>query len=111
VTPLAIFLCILAQLFLVAGQLFFKRAMNEATPMPGSRKLGILSIGIACQTVWFFLWLRLLQKWDLSRVFPFEGLDPLLLVLAAWLVLRERLTVATWVGVGLISAGIVVVAT
>jgi uncharacterized membrane protein len=111
VTPGAIILCVIAQLFLVAGQLLFKHAMNDAAPRPaGAAKLKLLSIGIGCQTVWFFLWLGLLQHWDLSRIFPFEGLNPLLLVLAAWLVLHERLTAASWVGVGLISAGLVLVA-
>ena len=110
-TFLAIVLCIAAQLFLVTGQLFFKRAMNDGGGLAKSRRAKLLAIGIASQAFWFFLWLGLLQNWDLSRIFPFEGLNPLLLVLAAWLFLSERLTAGSWVGVGLITAGLVLVAT
>jgi uncharacterized membrane protein len=110
VTAAAIILCVVAQLFLVVGQLFFKHAMNEATVSSRAQRAGRLFLGIVCQAVWFFLWLGLLQKWDLSRLFPFEGLNPLLLVLAAWLILRERLTLTSWVGVGLITGGLVLVA-
>lgn len=109
-TTVAIVLCILAQLFLVAGQLYFKRAMDEDSELSRRRKVKLLAVGIAAQAVWFFLWLGLLQNWDLSRIFPFEGLNPLLLVLAAWVVLGERLTPGAWVGVGLITAGLVLVA-
>ena len=78
-SPSAITFCILAQLFLVGGQLYFKRAMDAKSPPPRPRKLGFLVVGIVLQSVWFFLWLGLLQHEELSRVFPFEGLDPLLL--------------------------------
>jgi uncharacterized membrane protein len=111
VTLLAIVVCFAAQLFLVSGQLFFKRAMDDEAEVPTARKVKLLAIGIACQGLWFFLWLGLLQNWDLSRIFPFEGLNPLLLVLASWLFLKERLTSGTWVGVALISAGLALVAT
>lgn len=110
-TRWSVFLCILAQFFLVAGQLFFKHAMDAEVVQTRGKRAGQLAVGIACQTVWFFLWLGLLQHEDLSRIFPFEGLNPMLLVLAAWLVLRERLTAASWAGVALITAGLVLVAT
>ena len=110
-TPLAVGLCILAQFFLVGGQIYFKHAMDEKSRLSRSRKVRYLGIGIAAQAVWFFLWLGLLQNWELSRIFPFEGLNPLLLVLAAWVALRERLTAGAWLGVCLITAGLVLVAT
>lgn len=109
-TALAIFLCIAAQLFLVSGQILFKHAMNEAEPKPLAAKVRLLLVGVASQAVWFFLWLGLLQKWELSRIFPFEGLNPLLLVMCAWLILKETLTVESWVGIALITAGLTLVA-
>jgi uncharacterized membrane protein len=60
-------------------------------------------------TAWFFLWLGLLEEWDLSKVFPFEGLNPVLMVIGAWFFFRERMSRAAWVGVGLIAAGIALV--
>ena len=108
-TVLAIILCIVAQLFLVAGQLLFKHAMREPAPAGGNGKARNLALGIVAQSVWFFLWLGLLQNWDLSRIFPFEGLNPLLLVLGAWLILKETLTIESWIGIALITAGLVFV--
>jgi uncharacterized membrane protein len=108
VTALAIVICVTCQLFLVAGQVLLKHAMaGEAS---GLRRTTVRLIpGVACLTVWFFLWLGLLEKWDLSKVFPFEGLNPALLVVAAWIFLRERVTPGTWVGIAMITAGIVLV--
>jgi drug/metabolite transporter (DMT)-like permease len=110
VTILAVTLCIAAQVFLVIGQVFMKHAMDEKTKRAKVSRAKSLALGIAAQTVWFFLWLGLLQHWDLSLIFPFEGLNPLLLVFAAWLILREKLTAATWVGVALITGGLLLVA-
>jgi uncharacterized membrane protein len=109
-TIVASIVCITAQVFVVTGQVFMKRAMDQKTQRSQAFRTRALAIGIAAQTVWFFLWLSLLQKWDLSLIFPFEGLNPLMLVLAAWLILREKLTAATWIGVALITGGLLLVA-
>jgi uncharacterized membrane protein len=109
-STLAITFCVAAQLFLVAGQLLFKHGMDEEFRRPPSARFRDLALGVGAMTIWFFLWLGLLQNWELSRVFPFEGLDPLLLVLGAWLILKEKLTVDTWLGIGLITAGLALVA-
>ena len=102
-----VLLAILCQLFLVTGQIFFKHAMRE-TPQPQarSRTIGQLAIGIFAQSLWFFIWINLLEGENLSRIFPFEGLNPVLLVVAAWLLLKERLSWNTAAGVLLICGGI-----
>ena len=108
---LTLTLCVVCQLFMIGGQLCLKRAMS-----PGARSLAKaqrarrFALGIACLSVWFFLWLGVLQRLDLSRAFPFEGLNPALMAIGAWLVLKERLPAKAWVGIGLVCAGIVVVA-
>jgi undecaprenyl phosphate-alpha-L-ara4N flippase subunit ArnE len=109
VTALAVFLCMLCQVFLLIGQLLFKHAMDQNRPQPKSHVAWKLFWGIVSQSLWFFLWLGLLQDWDLSKIFPFEGLNPVLLVLAAWLILKEKLTAEGWAGIVLISGGIVLV--
>ncbi|HEY7118439.1 MAG TPA: EamA family transporter [Tepidisphaeraceae bacterium] len=107
--PLAIVICVVCQLFLVAGQLFLKHGMKRGA-VDGWRRLTVrLAPGVACMTVWFFLWLGLLERLELSRVFPFEGLNPVLIVLGAWAVFRERMGAGAWVGIGLITAGVVLV--
>ena len=68
-----------------------------------------LGLGVACLSGWFFLWLALLAKWELSQLFPFEGLNPALVVLGAAILLKERVPPMTWIGVLLISAGVAVV--
>jgi uncharacterized membrane protein len=109
----AIALCVLCQVLVVISQIFFKHAMapahTEGPARVGPKMMGFLSIGIALQALWFFLWLGILAKWELSRVFPFEGLNPVLVVLAAWLFLRERVPWTAWLGIGLITSGIVIV--
>ena len=108
-TAWAIFLCIGSQLFLVGGQLALKHAMDEKRPKPRAVRVGWVAAGLALQAVWFFVWLSLLQNWELSRIFPFLALNPLLMVLAARLVLKERLSPESWLGVALICAGIALV--
>ena len=65
--------------------------------------------GIAVKTVAFFLWLGLLSKFELSYLYPFEGVSPILIVLGAAIFLREKMTRSLWLGVALISAGVVLV--
>jgi uncharacterized membrane protein len=52
----------------------------------------------------------LLQRLDISYVFPFQGIGPVLMVFAAMVFLRERVDWRTWLGVALIAAGTVLVA-
>lgn len=103
-TTTAILLCIACEIALVIGQLFLKRAMSAA-PI----RYGLLAGGIAFEAIWFFLWLNLLAHWDLSRIFPFEGLNPVLIAIGAWLFLKERLPLKGWIGIGMISVGIALV--
>lgn len=105
-----IVLCVLCQLFLVAGQLFFKHAMSPKLPQPRSATIRNIVLGIVLQSFWFFLWLGLLQHNDLSKIFPFEGLNPALLVLGAWVILKERLPVGAWIGLSVVCAGLAIVA-
>ena len=104
--PLAIFLCVFSQLFLVAGQLLFRRAMDTRRPKSRRVQTWLLVLGIATQTVWFFLWLGLLQNWPLSKIFPYEGLNPVLVVIAAVILLKERLTPESLVAAALIGIGL-----
>jgi len=111
VTTLAVALCVLCQLFMVVGQVLLKQAMSPATAEAGLKAVRVrtLALGIASMSAWFFLWVGLLQQWQLSQLFPFEGLNPAILVLAAWLFLKERMPLSAWVGVALVTVGVVLV--
>ena len=124
-------IAVACQIPLVVGQVLLKRAVGEqrepmsdqvpqhisASPRPAvsasasshSFSLAGFVAGIVCLSLWFFLWLGLLQSQELSRIFPFEGLNPALMVIAAWLFLKERVPPVTWLGVALICAGIALV--
>jgi undecaprenyl phosphate-alpha-L-ara4N flippase subunit ArnE len=108
---LAWLLVIISQLALVAGQIFLKRAMSlrEHGGEKARGWIGMLVIGIATMTVWFLLWLGLMPRLDLSKLMPFEGISPLLIVLGAAFFLRERLNWRGWAGVGLTSLGVILV--
>ena len=94
----------------VTGQIFFKHAMSHASTSTGVRRRMDLAGGIVVMTVGFFTWLALLRRFDLSYLYPFEGLDRLLLAFAAWLILKEEMTRDLWIGIILICAGTIFVA-
>ena len=99
------------QVILVVSQLFLKHAMNlyAQTPKPWPRIIFFGGLFIAAMTLWFLLWLGFLQVMPLSKVLPWEGLSPVLLVLGAAVFLREKIAREAWFGIMLISAGVVLV--
>ncbi len=101
---LAVSLTLLCELFLVFGQLLLKRAMSS-TPI----RYRLLAAGIGLLSAWFFTWLGLLSKWDLSRLFPFEGLNPVMIVIGAAVFLKEKIPLSGWIAIAFISAGVVLV--
>ena len=111
-TASIILLCIVSQLCLVAGQLLMKRAMIQTNlpPIPWLQVLWRFALGLTALIGWFFLWAGLLQKKDLSYIYPFEGISPVLIMIFAWILLKEKVTPQSWLGIGLIAAGIVLVA-
>ena len=95
----------------VAGQLLLKPAMDAHRPRPRRRRIALFSGAIACMTVSFFLGVGLLERLDVSWLFPFQGLSVLLVALFASWFLRERLSARLVVGALLMSAGIILVST
>jgi drug/metabolite transporter (DMT)-like permease len=108
---LAFFFIVTSLVTFVAGQLFLKRAMESTTRSDGTRaRLGLLlTAGIFLMTISFFLTLGLLQRFDLSYLYPFQGLSVIIISFSAAIVLREKLTLQLTIGALLISVGIVLV--
>jgi drug/metabolite transporter (DMT)-like permease len=108
----ALFLCLFCQILVVAGNLLLKHAMAGIEEQSRSRlQSGLwLFAGIALFSLWFFVWLDLLGKYELSQLFAFEGLAPVLLMASAWLLLGEKVPLRGWIGVSLIGAGLMFVA-
>ncbi len=110
-TPFTIGLLLFSQVSQVAGQILIKHAMNftHGPNKPWNKIVGFFALGIGAMTVCFFLWPGFLQKFDLSHVFPFEGASPVILILGASLFLGEHIDRRCWLGMGLISGGIILV--
>ena len=110
-TPVSFAIVLIALTSTVAGQLVLKKAMDVSNAVGfRSRQFGRpFSAGIVLMTVQFFLNLGLLQRYDLSFIYPFQGLSVIIITFAAAVVLREKLTLQLMIGSALISAGIVLV--
>jgi uncharacterized membrane protein len=95
----------------VAGQLLFKRAMesSRATGFRNRRTITTLAIGIVVMTTSFCLNLGLLQRFDLSKIYPFQGSSIVIITILAAIVLKEKLTLRLIAGTLLIAAGVALV--
>ena len=69
----------------------------------------LLGGGILLMTISFFLTLGLLQRFDLSYLYPFQGLSVIIITFAAAITLREKLSLQLIAGSLLISIGVVLV--
>ena len=111
-SALTLSLCLFCQILIVTGNLLLKHAMDGTN---GQQKSPIqtglwLFAGIVLLGLWFFLWLGLLSKWELSQLYAFEGLAPILLMVSAWLFLGEKVSLRGWIGVVMIGVGLTLVA-
>ncbi len=108
---LAFFFIVVSLLSFVAAQLILKRAMefSATNGLRNSRFVSLAAIGVALMTVSFFLNLGLLQRFDLSYLYPFQGLSVIFITLMAAIVLKEKVSLRLTIGAVLISAGIVLV--
>jgi drug/metabolite transporter (DMT)-like permease len=95
----------------VAGQILLKHAMDITARESYSRIHAILvfATAIAAFAVNFFVNIGLLQRFDLSYFFPFQGLSVILIALAGAWVLKEKLTLRLTIGSIIISLGVVLV--
>ena len=111
-TLLSLFFIVASLLSFVGAQLVLKRAMESSLQSGGLRSLRFISrmaAGIALMTISFFLTLGLLQRFDLSYLYPFQGLSVIIITILAAVILKEKLTAQLTIGGVLISAGIVLV--
>ena len=108
---LAFFFIVVSLLSFVVAQLILKRAM-QATTTTGFRNAQFawrVTVGVVLMTISFFLTLGLLQRFDLSYLYPFQGLSVIFITLTAAVVLKEKLNARLTIGALLISVGIVLV--
>ena len=71
---------------------------------------GVIWAGLALFALSAVVWLFALSRASLSFAYPFAALGYVVIVLFSLLVLHERVPPLRWAGVGLIVAGIILVA-
>ena len=110
-SPLSILLVSLTFVLQVVGQVFFKVAMDEtAETKPTRQRVGAFVAGITAMAFSFFLGLSQLSELPLSKYYPFEGIERVVIVIAAAFFLREKITLRIALGVALICGGLFLVA-
>ena len=111
-TAIALTIVLIALVAHTAGQIFLKKAMAPTEADAGFRSRAVLVpfvIGIVLMTVQFFLNLGLLQRFDLSLIYPFQGLGVIIITLTAGITLQEKMSLQLVMGSLLISIGVVLV--
>jgi len=108
-TLLPLFLILCALVTFVAGQLLFKHAMETSHHGFDRRFAKFFVPGVAFMTVSFFLTVGLLQRFDLSYIYPFQGLSVIIISVMGGIVLKEKLSFRLVAGALLISLGVVLV--
>ena len=106
-TPVSALLIFVALILYILGQLFLKHAMED--DLRSARFKKNFAVGLSAMTVSFFITLGLLQHFELSYLYPFQGLSVVIISLLAAAILREKLTPRLFIGAALISAGVVLV--
>jgi drug/metabolite transporter (DMT)-like permease len=66
-------------------------------------------LGVALQAGFFFMYLTLLSRADVSKILPMTAFDYIVVALLAQLVLAEPVTPARWTGIGFIVLGVFMV--
>ena len=103
----------------VAGQVFFKVGVDQLpdlTDQPGlvSAKITLsnpwIGAGLVAYVVELIVWLVIMSAAPLSVAFPIASANFLLITIASWWLLGEKVTQHQWIGAGLITFGVAVVA-
>jgi uncharacterized membrane protein len=66
-------------------------------------------LGVALQATFFFLYLTLLSRADVSQVLPMAAMDYIVVALLAQWLLAEVVTPSRWAGIACIIAGVVLI--
>jgi uncharacterized membrane protein len=66
-------------------------------------------LGVTLQASFFFLYLTLLSRADVSKILPMTAFDYIVVAMLAQLLLAEAVTPARWTGIGFIVLGVFLV--
>lgn len=110
-TWVALLLILTSLVAFVVGQLLLKHAMDSTATRGFAQPTFVVSLiaGTGAMAVGFFLTLGLLQRFDLSYLYAFQGLTVVFVSISAAVLLREKLTFRLVLGSLLITAGVALV--
>ena len=110
-STISVILVLLSFALQVVGQVFFKMAMDEGAGARAPRKRATaFAMGIVAMALGFFIGLSRLSELPLSKYYPFEGIERVVIIAAAAFILKEKITLRIGLGVALICGGLVLVA-
>ena len=100
----------------VTGQVCFKLGVGHEAVGAGAPSLAYkvfhspwIALGVAVYAVEFVLWFAALSRTQLSVAFPFTALGYVGVVMASRYILKERISLRRWAGIGTIVVGVVLV--
>lgn len=114
-------LVLIAGLLGGAGHVLLAKGMKtigDLTEAPASLVGGMVGrtlsnpwvlVGVALQAGFFFMYLTLLSRADVSKILPMTAFDYIVVALLAQLFLAEPVTPARWSGIGFIVLGVFLV--
>ena len=107
-------LIVLSLVTVVAGQLLLKLALNRLNELeagdPRRRQASwIFAASIVSMALSFFVNIGLLQRFDLSYFFPFQGMSVVLIAFAGAFILKEKLSLRLTIGSIVIALGVMLV--
>ena len=94
------------------------RPVGDLTEAPAGRVGGMvgralanpwLIAGVTLQALFFFMYLTLLSRADVSQILPMTALDYIVVAMLAQVFLAEPVTGARWAGIALIVIGVALV--
>ena len=114
-------LVLIAAIFGGTGHVMLSKGMKtvgDLTEAPSSMLGGMvgravsnpwLLLGVALQATFFFMYLTLLSRANVSQVLPMTAIDYIVVALLAQLLLAETVTPARWAGIAFIVVGVFLV--
>jgi uncharacterized membrane protein len=94
------------------------KTIGDLTEAPAARVGGMVGrtvsnpwvvTGVVLQAAFFFLYLTLLSRADVSKILPMTAFDYIVVALLAQMFLAEPVTAARWTGIGFIVLGVFLV--
>lgn len=102
-------LCVFA---IAVGQILFKISANvlgASETIFNLKGLGILFVALAIYALTTLLWVWILQKVDLGKIYPFMALAFVFVPVGSYFFLEESFSLSYWVGVLFIFIGIIII--